>query len=312
MGSGNGHAPGGPLLDWIAVDWGTSHLRAWLIGGDGTMLGSRASDAGMGRLRRDQFEGALLDLVGDALPPTGPVQVLCCGMAGSRQGWAEAAYLPVPCVPPTASKATRVLTSDPRLDVRLLPGLKQGRPADVMRGEETQIAGVLAKEPAFDGVICLPGTHSKWAQVSAGEVVSFRTFLTGEMFALLSQHSVLRHTIGADGWDDDAFAAAVADGLSTPARLSADLFTLRAEALLTGLAPDTARARLSGLLIGVELAAARPYWLGQSVTIVGESSLARAYAQALKAQGLQPRSLPAEDVTLAGLASARHGARAEA
>jgi len=315
MGEGNGHdgqAADGTLIGWIGVDWGTSHLRAWLIGGDGALLGARASDAGMGTLRRDQFEGALLDLVADVLPPRGPVPVLCCGMAGSRQGWAEAAYLSVPCAPPTVAQATRVLTGDPRLDVRLLPGLKQAQPADVMRGEETQIAGVLARDPSFDGVICLPGTHSKWAQVSAGEVVSFRTFMTGELFALLSQHSVLRHTIGAEGWDDAAFADAVSEGLSHPARLSADLFTLRAEALLSGLAPQTARARLSGLLVGMELAAARPYWLGQAVTLVGETGLAQAYAQALAAQGVEPRSLSAADVTLAGLARARQGARAPA
>ncbi|MEM6740273.1 MAG: 2-dehydro-3-deoxygalactonokinase [Pseudomonadota bacterium] len=309
---GNGHAAGGGLLGWIGVDWGTSHLRAWLVDPEGALLGVHGSDAGMGTLRRDQFEGALLDLIGDVLPPRGAVPVLCCGMAGSRQGWAEAAYLAVPCAPPNAGQATRVITADPRLDVRLLPGLKQGKPADVMRGEETQIAGVLASDPGFGGVICLPGTHSKWAEVSAGEVISFRTFMTGELFALLSKASILRHTIGAAGWDADAFEAALSDGLSHPARLGADLFTLRAEALLEGLAPEAARARLSGLLIGMELAAARPYWLGQAVTIVGESGLAQAYAAALTAQGAAPRLLEAEAVTLAGLARARMDSKAAA
>jgi len=181
-----------------------------------------------------------------------------------------------------------------------------------MRGEETQIAGVLATLPNFDGIICLPGTHSKWAHLSAGEVVSFQTFLTGEMFALLAgqsvlRQSVLRHSVGASGWDDTAFAEAVADALTSPARVSARLFGLRAEALLAGLAPETARARLSGLLIGAELAAARPYWLGQRVVIVAADGIAHAYAAALAAQGVVAELLPAEQMTLAGLTLAQAG-----
>jgi 2-dehydro-3-deoxygalactonokinase len=226
-------------------------------------------------------------------------------MAGSRQGWAEAPYIPVPAPPPGAAQAVPVQTRDPRLDVAILPGLRQESPPDVMRGEETQIAGVLAARPGFDGVICLPGTHSKWAQVSAGEVVSFRTFMTGEMFALLAGHSVLRHTVAASGWDPDGFADALTVGMSHPARLGAELFRLRAEALLQDLAPDRARARLSGLLIGMELAATRPYWLGQEVTLVGETGLCDAYAAALSAQGTAAGRLDPTQVTLAGLATAR-------
>jgi 2-dehydro-3-deoxygalactonokinase len=264
----------------------------------------------MGTLAPPAYERALLDLVGDILPASGRVQVMCCGMAGSRHGWAEAPYMAVPCAPPSAAQAVRAPTRDARLDVHLLPGLKQAGPADVMRGEETQIAGVLAAEPGFDGVICLPGTHTKWARVSAGEVVSFRTFLTGEMFALLAGRSVLRHTLAPEGWDGAAFAEALGEGMAHPARLGAELFGLRAAVLLEGLDEVAARSRLSGLLVGMELAAARPYWLGQDVAIVGAGGGADAYAQALQAQGVAPRTLDAEAVTLAGLAAARAGARA--
>jgi 2-dehydro-3-deoxygalactonokinase len=294
---------------WIALDWGTSHLRAWLLDGDGAVAAARTSDEGMGTLARDGFEPALLRLVGDALPEGRRTPVLCCGMAGSRQGWAEAPYRAVPAAPPGADQATRVKTADPRLDVRILPGLKQAQPPDVMRGEETQIAGLMAAEPRFDGVVCLPGTHTKWVQVSAGEIVSFRTFLTGEMFALLSRRSVLRHTLAPSGWDAEAFREAVSEGMSHPARLGAELFSLRAAALLQDLPGETARARLSGLLIGMEIAAARPWWLGQSVTLVGAADLADAYAEALAAQGLAASRAPAEATTLAGLAAARRGAK---
>ncbi|MEQ3710446.1 MAG: 2-dehydro-3-deoxygalactonokinase [Tateyamaria sp.] len=280
---------------WIAVDWGTSHLRAWLMRGDGTVVERRQSDAGMGALDRSGFEPALRALVGDALP----APVLACGMVGSRQGWAEAPYATAPCSPPGAGEAVQV----PGVDVRILPGVKQTKPADVMRGEETQIAGYLATNPGFDGVICLPGTHTKWVHISAGEIVSFRTAMTGEMFALLSTQSVLRHSVGK-GWDAASFASGVSQALSRPEGLAASLFSLRAEGLLDGLNPDAARARMSGLLIGAELAAMRPYWLGQQVALIGAESLSRAYADALAMQSVPCHSAGVEDMTLAGLTAA--------
>jgi 2-dehydro-3-deoxygalactonokinase len=290
--------------DWIAVDWGTSHLRLWRMSRAGAVLGRRDSDKGMGRLTPDGFEPVLRDLLKDDLPKDGRLAVICCGMAGSRQGWAEARYAPVPCAPPGIRKATLVQTRCENLSVHILPGLSQASPADVMRGEETQIAGFLAVEPDFDGVICLPGTHCKWAHVSAGEVVSFRTFMTGEMFALLSGQSVLRHSVAASGLDRDSFATGVERSLSRPEALAGDFFSLRAESLLHGLDPVVARSRLSGLLIGAELAAARPYWLGRDIVIVGESGIAKAYHAALDIQGAAPRQVSAEDMTLNGLRAA--------
>ncbi|OZA06724.1 MAG: 2-keto-3-deoxy-galactonokinase, partial [Rhodobacterales bacterium 17-64-5] len=242
---------------WIAVDWGTSNLRAWAMDARGQVLAEAASEDGMGKLAKAEFEPALLRLIGGWLGE-GPMPIIACGMVGSRQGWCEAPYRSVPCPPLDPLAQVAVPTTDPRLAMRIAPGLRQTTPADVMRGEETQIAGALSLIPDYDGVLCLPGTHSKWAQISAGEVVSFQTFMTGEMFALLSETSVLRHGMEGDGWDDAAFDSAVGDALSRPERLAARLFALRAEGLIADLAPAAARARLSGLLIGAELAAARP------------------------------------------------------
>ena len=286
---------------WIAVDWGTSNLRAWAMAADGRVLAEASSEEGMGKLTREGYEPALLRLIGPWL--AGKPPVVACGMVGSRQGWCEAPYRTVPCTP--LDRAAQVLapTTDPRLKVTIAPGLKQVSPADVMRGEETQIAGALRLMPGYDGVVCLPGTHSKWVHISAGEVVSFQTFMTGEMFALLSEVSVLRHGMQGTGWDEAAFDAAVSDALSRPERLGARLFSLRAEGLIAGLTPQAARARLSGLLIGTELAAAKPYWLGQRVTLVGAEMLSAAYARALAAQGVEAQRLNATDCTLAGLAS---------
>ncbi|MDO8881679.1 2-dehydro-3-deoxygalactonokinase [Pseudotabrizicola sp.] len=287
--------------DWIAVDWGTSNLRVWAMGSEG-VLASAASEDGMGRLARDQFEASLLSLIAPWLG-VDVTPVIVCGMAGSRQGWHEAPYRAVPCTPLDRAGLVRVKVADARAAVYIAPGLKQAKPADVMRGEETQIAGALALHPAFDGVMCLPGTHSKWAQISAGEVVSFQTFMTGEMFALLAEHSVLRHGMASGGWDDVAFDLGLSDALSRPDRIGAQLFTLRAEGLIADLPAAQARARLSGLLIGVELAAAKPYWLGQPITLIGAEALCHSYARALATQGVTARILPATECTLAGLAS---------
>ena len=284
-------------ITWIAVDWGTSNLRAWAMGADGP-LAEATSDDGMGKLQPTDFEPALLRLISPWLTQHTPV--LACGMVGARQGWSEAKYRSLPCTPVDAAAILHVPTNDPRITFHIAPGLSQDRPADVMRGEETQVAGVLALHKDFDGVICHPGTHSKWVHVSAGEVVSFQTYMTGEMFALLSTQSVLRHSL-ATGWDDAAFDAGVADALQNPDKFAARLFSLRAEFLLHGLPPGQAHARLSGLLIGIELAGAKPYWLGQRVMLVGAPALAANYTRALTSQGLAPQTLDATACTLAGL-----------
>jgi 2-dehydro-3-deoxygalactonokinase len=287
--------------DWIAVDWGTSNVRAWAMSAWGTVLAESGSDKGMGKLSRDGFEPALLDLIRDWTD--GPATVIACGMVGARQGWFEAPYAHTPC-PATPVGFISAPTTVPDLNVHIIPGIAQDQPADVMRGEETQIAGFLALNPGWDGVLCLPGTHTKWVQVSAGEVVRFQTFMTGELFATISKETVLRHTVGAEGWDDDAFNAALSDTISKPERLAARLFTLRAEHLLHGLSPSTARARLSGLLIGAELAASRPYWLGQQIGVIGAGTVARLYVNALAQQSAPATMANGAAVTLAGLSAA--------
>ncbi|GIT91155.1 2-keto-3-deoxy-galactonokinase [Jannaschia pagri] len=287
---------------WIAVDWGTSTLRATLMQGE-VVQDRREAGTGMNSLTQEMFEPTLLGLIDDWL--AGPTPVLACGMVGARQGWAEARYAAVPCAP-MGTGLTQVKTSDPRLDVRIVPGLKQLKPhADVMRGEETQIAGILATLPDFDGVACLPGTHTKWVHLSAGEVVSFRTVMTGELFATITGQTVLRHSLDGDGWDEGPFIDAVSDALSRPETLAARLFELRAADLLHGQTATMGRSVLSGLLIGAELAATRPWWLGRDVVITGSPRTTQAYDAALKSQGVAPRLLPADEMTLKGLATAK-------
>lgn len=292
--------------DWIAVDWGTTNLRAFAMQG-ATVLARAGSDQGMGRLAVAEFEPALMALI-DSWLSAGPVPVIACGMVGSRQGWVEAPYRAVPC-PPLGDDLTAAPTSR-GLSVRVVSGLSQAKPADVMRGEETQIAGFLALNPGWDGVLCLPGTHTKWAHLSAGEVVSFQTFMTGELYALISDRSVLRHSLGGDGWDSQVFEQAVADAMGHPERLAARLFGLRADHLLHGTAAGATRAALSGLLIGAELAASRAYWLGQNLAILGMGDQARSYQAALRPQGIEAMLVDTNKATLAGLTAAYRNAKA--
>lgn len=287
--------------DWIAVDWGTSHMRAWAMSASGTVLAEARSDRGMATLDRAGFEPELLRVAGDWID--GATTVIACGMVGSRQGWVEAPYASAPC-PALPDGFTRAPTMDPNLHVHVIPGIKQTSPADVMRGEETQIAGFLSRNPNWDGVICLPGTHTKWVHVSADEVVSFQTFMTGELFATIGSQTVLRHSVAAEGWDDAAFAEAVEEAMSRPERLAARLFSLRAKGLLNDLPGNTARARLSGLLIGAELAAAKPYWIGQQIAVIGAGALAKTYVDALAAQHAPAMLVQAEPITIAGLTAA--------
>jgi 2-dehydro-3-deoxygalactonokinase len=286
--------------DWIAVDWGTSNLRAWAMRGT-KAVAEAGSDKGMSAVAPDGFEAALLEII-DPWLGAGRMPVIACGMVGARQGWIEAPYAQVPC-PPVGASSVTAPCKDPRIDVTILPGLSQANPADVMRGEETQIAGYLAEVPDFNDILCMPGTHTKWVQISAGEVVSFRTYMTGELFALISTQSVLRHSMD-DAFDMDAFQEAVRDGMADPQALAGRFFALRAEGLLGEPVPGAAKARLSGLLIGAELSAAKPYWLGQRVALLGAGRLNDLYGRALAAEGAMPEHVDVTRVTLAGLTAA--------
>lgn len=291
----------------VVADWGTSNLRAWAISDDsGEIVGHVRSDKGMGKLRSDQFEQVLVDLIHPWLTMERVMPVTVCGMAGARQGWMEVPYHPVPCAPHDCM-VMHVPVSDPRLSVSIIGGMSQADPPDVMRGEETQISGLIAKLPSFTGIACLPGTHTKWAEISNGVVQRFSSVITGEIFALLSTQSVLRHAMG-DGWCDAAFDLAVEQALCDPVKVPALIFSIRAQALLTEMDRADGKSRLSGLLIGQELAAMRELWMGKPVAIVGSGEIASRYARALTIAGALPSMLDADSLTVSGLLqSARKG-----
>lgn len=296
-------------VDWIAVDWGTTHLRIWAMAGE-AVVAEAHSGAGMNTLEtREDFERALFALIAPWLPedPAARLDVVACGMVGARQGWREAPYLRVPTVPRGETRS--VPTSRPGITVEILPGIAQDDPPDVIRGEETQIAGLLLQEPDYEGVVCLPGTHTKWVRVAEGRIVGFRTAMTGEIFALLSQRSVLRHDMDGE-LDDGIFAAAVAEAEADPVRAPLSYFAVRARDLLQGSIPGECRARLSGALIGAELAALAEFRQTAAVRIVGAPAIAASYARALGVVGQGAILHDGRQLTVAGLVAARRSLRA--
>ncbi|RUR30668.1 2-dehydro-3-deoxygalactonokinase [Vreelandella nanhaiensis] len=304
-------------LAWIAVDWGSSNLRAWALDHHDQVIAEASSDKGMLSLKPDEYEAELRRLVSPWLPDSGQIEVMICGMAGARQGWLEAAYLPVPTALDQLSQgAVMPRLTDTQLRVHLLPGLSQTRsathPFDVMRGEETQLAGLVADTPFFSGLACLPGTHAKWATLEAGTVTQFTTYLTGELYQLLANQSVLKHSVGSDDLNDpaccEAFIAAVSEIHAAPETFSSRLFELRAQDLLDGRLPSgNARAamlsaRLSGLAIGLELTGAcRISAANEPVTLIGNQALCQRYKMALNAVGFQARHMDGDAAVLAGL-----------
>jgi len=290
----------------IAVDWGTTRLRAMLLDRDGRVVAEAASEDGIARVEAGGHEAAFERLVA-GWPP---VPAIMAGMVGSRQGWREAVYATCPASPDTlAAGVLRLATAGGR-SVAIVPGVmvrSPDRDGDVIRGAETQIVGLLARDPAFEGVVVLPGTHSKCATVGGGAIIDFQTFLTGEMFDLLGRQSFLRHSVKDVGGDlaaEPDFALGVRRTTRDGLPFLAAIFSVRARQLLDGVAPEANLAYLSGLVIGGEIAAAQATGrlrAGSVPRIVGSRSLARAYVRALAIAGYESEAEDGSDLVVSGL-----------
>jgi 2-dehydro-3-deoxygalactonokinase len=288
---------------YVAVDWGTSSFRLWLVDRAGNVLAERRSHEGMMAAAKPGFATVLqshLEAVGAA--PGLPVIV--CGMAGARQGWVEAGYVDTPAPLGSILKYAVPVPGQDR-DIRILPGIAQRDPKapDVMRGEETQLLGALGVDAADDAVVCMPGTHSKWVRTRGGTVERFATFMTGELFDVVSRETILSHAVtGADQAEDiEAFQSAVVAAFETPAFAANLLFQVRSSQLLYGGKPAAAREKISGTLIGLELAAGLTGDVpGAGVTLVASGRLQKLYQLAFDSVAVPVRSIEAEDAVRRG------------
>jgi 2-dehydro-3-deoxygalactonokinase len=288
----------------IAIDWGTSSLRGARLDEAGRVLEERSAPLGILSVPNGDFAGVFTNQFGDWMKASD--LCLISGMAGSRQGWAEAPYVPCPAGPAELGRHLHWIERD---RIALVPGLsdEQGDVPDVMRGEEVQIFGALRLAGLSDGLFVLPGTHSKWAVVRDSRVMGFRTYMTGEVYGLFSQHSILARTMEADAALDEAAFLKGVERATEGEGLLHNAFGVRALGLFGRLSPAQSASYLSGLLIGEELGQQKLV-PGSEVIVIGASTLVARYALALGKKGMRVRTFGAE-ATWAGLSEIARGKR---
>lgn len=304
------------MRELVAVDWGTSRLRAALIGTGGEVVASRASDDGILKVPAGGFDAVFARICGDWMQG-GDRLCLMSGMVGSRNGWREAAY--APCPAGFDDLPAHLLWLEPGRHA-IVPGLRcehDGMP-DLMRGEEVQVFGALALLGLQDATVVLPGTHSKWCEVRGGRIERFRTCLSGEAYALLREHSILGRGVpgpgatgspGETGFDRGAFVEGLAQARRSGSLL-ASAFSARSRVLMQQLAPAAVPDYLSGLVIGEELRVGLG-WLAaspaQPVAVVGAPGLTALYALALELELASEAAGPRRTVHCVGDEATWHG-----
>lgn len=281
--------------NYIAVDWGTTNRRAWLVDGAGNVADKFADDLGLTKVPENGFEQAAADI----RLKLGPWPMLLAGMVGSNKGWRNVPYLPCPV--DTEMLARGVMWIEPR-HTGIVPGVSQleGH-ADVMRGEEVQALGALAAGlVAPDVLICHPGTHTKWIRLRGGRIAEFRTMMTGEMFDLLRHESLLAAQMQSDVTDNASFQAGLEKAVAGAPLLSA-LFSIRAQHLLLPGATDGA-SFASGLLIGNDVQAGLSWAeTGEKIAVMGRDDLCQLYAKAIAQAGFDSIIIAGEEAFLAGI-----------
>jgi 2-dehydro-3-deoxygalactonokinase len=270
----------------IALDWGTSNLRASLLGDGGRVLDTRSAPGGVMAVPERRFEAALMAVAGDWID-SHRCALIASGMIGSRQGWQEAPYAECPAgLEQVAAQLCRVSLAA-GATLHIVPGLCCVGPDgqdDVMRGEETQLWG--ADLPP--GSLCvLPGTHAKWAWLgNGGSVRAFQTYMTGELYAVLTQHSILGRLMQFGHDRPDGFAQGVELGLAEHHNATHALFAARTAGLMGRIAPDSLPDFLSGVLIGIEIGSATHQAAPARVFVLGDEGLATRYESALHVAGI--------------------------
>ncbi|MDR3535813.1 MAG: 2-dehydro-3-deoxygalactonokinase [Acetobacteraceae bacterium] len=268
----------------IGVDWGTTRLRAFRIGRDGGIRERRVVSRGILSVSDGRFAEALREEIGPWLA-AGEDRVLLSGMIGSRQGWKEAPYVHCPAGAADLAAGLTDIAFD-WAKVKVVPGVSgndDAGVAEVMRGEETEVIGVLTDFEG-GGLACLPGTHSKWARVEGGRIVSFTTHMTGETYAALRGSTILGRMMRDGPTDGAPFEAGVRRS-GQPGGLLHHIFGVRAETLAGRLIDSDAGAYLSGILIGHEVRAGLAHASGAVVHVIGAPELTLLYAQAIAACG---------------------------
>lgn len=279
---------------YIAVDWGTTNRRAYLVASDGRVADSFEDERGLMAVPKGGFDAAAAEI----RSRLGDLPMLLAGMVGSNRGWREAPY--VPCPAGADGLVANILWIEPGR-TGIVPGVCQGAPdQDVMRGEEVQVLGaVAAGQVPPDGLLCHPGTHAKWIRMEGGRIAAFNTMITGELFSLIRKHSILGEQLAGDVAADDDFRRGAAEGLAGKDLLST-LFGIRARHVL-GVSDGSAASYASGLLIGSDVRAGLTLGGEGPVVLIGRPDLCVLYAEALKAAGRETVEVDGAAAFLAGI-----------
>jgi len=283
----------------IGIDWGTSSLRAFLIGAGGEVLDHISKPLGIMQINDGDFERSFNDLVGPWQQAI-DLPIIASGMITSRNGWVETPYVSVPSgVQQLADALVTHKTSD-GTTITFVTGMTadhNGVP-DVMRGEETQIIGASGLGMS-NGIFVMPGTHSKWITLRCDQIVDYSTYMTGEVFAALSKHTILATLMEYAPFKEDAFRKGCAVGLAEGSNFLHDLFGVRSLPLFGKITGTMVKDYLSGLLIGAEVKGADVAQIKGPVTIIGRDDLADRYEIALSIAGLKTNRAP-DDIVARG------------
>jgi len=290
------------MKNLIALDWGTTSLRGYLLDGDGTIIEKVSSSHGILSIEGGRYSEVLAGLLEGFRKKTKGYPIIAAGMITSRQGWHETPYVECPASASALAAQLQPFITEAFGQIWFVPGVKQYHPEpDIMRGEETQLAG-LGEQVSTTAL--LPGTHSKWVRVENGLITSFTTFMTGDLFSAVRHNTILKAVADAE-WSDSSFQEGVRAGHEQARQgkgLLSGLFQVRVKAIL-GLAQEAAHeSYLSGLFVGTEIfdATQKGYISGQPLTIIGTNRLSELYARALNTCSIQAVNAP-EDLAAQGL-----------
>lgn len=280
---------------YIAVDWGTTNRRAYRLDGHGRCGDEFEDGKGVLSVAANGFPAAVAEI----RERLGDHPMLLAGMIGSNRGWREAPYVPAPAGFDDLARSL-VWVSEGEAIVPGVSYLENGR-ADVMRGEEVQLLGAIGnKSIGADGMACHPGTHNKWVTLRGGKIDSFRTVMTGELFSLLKEHSILSDLLQGEVDVNDAFRDAARHAVDNES-LPADLFSVRARVLLGVGRKEDAASYASGLLVGADVRVGLSYPTGAEISVIGRPDLTRLYAAAVRVAARDARELDGEECFLAGI-----------
>tara|TARA_Y100001978_G_scaffold71679_1_gene64423 strand:+ start:65 stop:952 length:888 start_codon:yes stop_codon:yes gene_type:complete len=283
---------------WVALDWGTSNFRAYLMDNN-HVIDHVSTQEGMKFVDQNEFKKTLIKNI-DAWNNKFDIKVvIASGMVGAKQGWIEVPYINSPCdIRNLNFKSLKILDD---VKIHILSGVSQFNPSDVMRGEETQIAGFLLNNIDFNGSICLPGTHSKWVNLNSYNIQEFTTFLTGELYEIVKKYSILNHSLNTAELDDEIVKSAAKLIIENPSFISNKLFEIRAENLLKNSSQISNNSKLVGYLLGIELSGSRNYWEDKDLVIIGSSNLNKYYELILNGRSNSIQLFNSSDMALNGL-----------